>query len=513
MDRVNTRKKLPEDLWFNVFSDIGTIGQEPNGRSKDVKFMSWNGDTPVIDIRSWNAAGTTPGEGIALHESDLDNMLRDFLVWRKDHNLEEVRKRILAEKSHYKLHAYLSEISNFDKEGWRKELNIVSFDSQPEAMYDLRFWKNRWRNSPGKGIRMTETEVDILMRMLLNYRDGTKKPKLIEENVIDADKEHDKRISYIFDVGMNVDVVAERTNDGKVDVYIEKYAGSGNLLDFMPKNVKEACIAAAKAAFEPAAETKEPKKLIPLTEVAPSSEPEISQPEFGERLSQARRAKDYTQKDLAGAIGVSSWTVSVWENGVHTPGDKKMPILKMAAKVLGCSPDWLLYGKTGRGIRRPAEKDKEASGKPLPKISETPKAAKPAEPETPVVNKVAAADKGTIRTSIKAEVPASPEIPEKVSVSAKKLLESVNTCIVSLPTMKAEKEDVLKLHEIFSGMRSALETQIFFGETEDPDGVVDLSEINEIIGMLPGMSIGKEDKLFLYSWLSGMRASIEMSKL
>ena len=49
-----------------------------------------------------------------------------------------------------------------------------------------------------------------------------------------------------------------------------------------------------------------------------------------------RERKGYTQRRLAGMVGVSEVTVSQWESGVRTPSSRILPALSSA---LGCKID------------------------------------------------------------------------------------------------------------------------------------------------------------------------------
>lgn len=51
-----------------------------------------------------------------------------------------------------------------DARGWRKELNLVSWNER-EAKYDIRSW-NPDHNRMSKGITMTEEELKILYSLL-----------------------------------------------------------------------------------------------------------------------------------------------------------------------------------------------------------------------------------------------------------------------------------------------------------------------------------------------------------
>lgn len=60
---------------------------------------------------------------------------------------------------------------------------------------------------------------------------------------------------------------------------------------------------------------------------------------FTKRLKQARKLKSMTQIELAEAVGVSQSAPSQWERGVKEP---TLSNLYVIAKVLDCSPGWLL---------------------------------------------------------------------------------------------------------------------------------------------------------------------------
>jgi len=49
---------------------------------------------------------------------------------------------------------------------------------------------------------------------------------------------------------------------------------------------------------------------------------ELARKEVGARIAKARRTRGWTQKDLAGAMGVSWHTVVGWENGVRFPATR-----------------------------------------------------------------------------------------------------------------------------------------------------------------------------------------------
>ena len=60
---------------------------------------------------------------------------------------------------------------------------------------------------------------------------------------------------------------------------------------------------------------------------------------FGEKLSNLRREKNYTQEQLAEILGVSRQSISKWESDIAYPETDKLIAL---GKLLECSMDYLL---------------------------------------------------------------------------------------------------------------------------------------------------------------------------
>ena len=60
---------------------------------------------------------------------------------------------------------------------------------------------------------------------------------------------------------------------------------------------------------------------------------------FGERLKEARKAKNYSQEKLGNAIGVTRTQVTNYEKGISTPSYDK---LKLLCIILDVSSEWLI---------------------------------------------------------------------------------------------------------------------------------------------------------------------------
>ena len=72
----------------------------------------------------------------------------------------------------------------------------------------------------------------------------------------------------------------------------------------------------------------------------------IDPKEIGKRIGAARRARQWTQADLAAAVGVKVGTVANWEGGHRLP---PLPSLVALCVQLRRSADYLLTGVARRG--------------------------------------------------------------------------------------------------------------------------------------------------------------------
>jgi transcriptional regulator with XRE-family HTH domain len=62
---------------------------------------------------------------------------------------------------------------------------------------------------------------------------------------------------------------------------------------------------------------------------------------LGRRVLRRRKDIGLTQRDLGKALGISHATISLWESDNTEPSGKNLHAL---AKVLQCSPTWILFG-------------------------------------------------------------------------------------------------------------------------------------------------------------------------
>ena len=82
---------------------------------------------------------------------------------------------------------------------------------------------------------------------------------------------------------------------------------------------------------------------------------------FGQRFSRYRKAKGFTQDDIANKVNVSSQAVSKWENDINMPD---VGILLTLGEILGVSTDELL----GKELPVPAKFEPELVKKDFSKL-------------------------------------------------------------------------------------------------------------------------------------------------
>ena len=61
---------MPE-FRYEVSQSIACLSEEKNGWTKDLNLVSWNGNSPKYDIRSWSADQSKMGKGITLTKEEL----------------------------------------------------------------------------------------------------------------------------------------------------------------------------------------------------------------------------------------------------------------------------------------------------------------------------------------------------------------------------------------------------------------------------------------------------------
>lgn len=61
---------MPE-IKYEITQSIACLSEEKNGWTKELNLVSWNGNAPKYDIRSWSADHSKMGKGITLTKEEL----------------------------------------------------------------------------------------------------------------------------------------------------------------------------------------------------------------------------------------------------------------------------------------------------------------------------------------------------------------------------------------------------------------------------------------------------------
>ena len=61
---------MPE-IKYEITQSIACLSEEKNGWTKELNLVSWNGNAPKYDIRSWSAGHSKMGKGITLTKEEL----------------------------------------------------------------------------------------------------------------------------------------------------------------------------------------------------------------------------------------------------------------------------------------------------------------------------------------------------------------------------------------------------------------------------------------------------------
>lgn len=94
---------MSKEFSYELVEEIATIGNPaPSGWSTQLNLVSWNGNEPKLDIRSWNEDHSRMGKGISLSKEDaleLANLLNSYLGLGSDEDFEHplTHEEMLAE--------------------------------------------------------------------------------------------------------------------------------------------------------------------------------------------------------------------------------------------------------------------------------------------------------------------------------------------------------------------------------------------------------------------------------
>ena len=69
---------MPTDLTYEIKSRLAVLSTTSSGWTKELNLISWNGDDPKFDIRSWSSDHSRMGMGVTLSKEEMD-VLKEYL--------------------------------------------------------------------------------------------------------------------------------------------------------------------------------------------------------------------------------------------------------------------------------------------------------------------------------------------------------------------------------------------------------------------------------------------------
>lgn len=76
-----------KDIVYEIVKHVGVIADYSTGWKKEINLVSWNSNTPKIDIRDWNPDHEHMSRGITLHIEEakkMQELLSDYFDESKD---------------------------------------------------------------------------------------------------------------------------------------------------------------------------------------------------------------------------------------------------------------------------------------------------------------------------------------------------------------------------------------------------------------------------------------------
>lgn len=70
---------MEREITFEIKRHIANLGTTKSGRTKELNFVSWNGNEPKYDIRDWDADHQKMGKGITLTLDEMNELAKYFV--------------------------------------------------------------------------------------------------------------------------------------------------------------------------------------------------------------------------------------------------------------------------------------------------------------------------------------------------------------------------------------------------------------------------------------------------
>lgn len=361
-----------------------------------------------------------------------------------------------------------------------------------------------------------------------------KKTPTLEGTVeLDCEPHQEKRFRYTYLAGLEVDVIAKMAKKtGEVSAYVERYAGSDSLTEYIPEDLADTAVIMAmdeikkpapkrNNASESSTTGKKPNRktggstIKPVTGGHTVTQEMLDANTLIERINASCRAAEISRNTLSREASVSPGTFWLWKEG-QKPSDVT---LRRISSFLGVRVKWLKTGETpvlDKRLHGIFEKEHmtEAPASRFPMIT-----AKDAEEffskdeSAEVITKPSIAEDmmaAGVEKHVAKDIFISPEGAEK----SQDALSTVNSCISRLASLSPDKAK--DYYRVLQEIRASLEGAVIFGESYAANLIPQkemLPLLNDIIGDIRTLGLADEETRIAYKIFSERRSAIELELL
>ena len=170
---MNSKQKAIEKIHYTLISHLENLSIMGNGWTKELNRISWNDGPEKFDVREWDSQHTRFSRGAVLTDEQMNDLARSYTYWKDrgktlEKRVAEGEKDSIIESGiSIVFYGHVGSLGRVNERGWRKEMNICSWNNQT-PMYDLRDWSPNHRRM-SRGVQFTEEELSLLCSAYFKY--------------------------------------------------------------------------------------------------------------------------------------------------------------------------------------------------------------------------------------------------------------------------------------------------------------------------------------------------------
>lgn len=156
---------------FSILDRFGMISKYGNGWQLELNLVSWHDQPAKYDIREWSPDYKRMSRGLTLDTTEMTNLLQGYTLWRKNNHIKDVRANTLINLDDVipvRICAHVGSLTDWNEYGFRKEVNIVSWNNGTPKV-DIRAWSKDHRRM-SRGLKLTEVQADRVCKLIENCK-------------------------------------------------------------------------------------------------------------------------------------------------------------------------------------------------------------------------------------------------------------------------------------------------------------------------------------------------------